>query len=384
MKVFVVDPPRYSAPYDYCLCNALQEAGVEVTLYTSHRFLDHEKLNKKFRQENIFYFASDCLLGETKAFYKKYIKGIEHILDFLLFIFLLLLKKPDIVNIQWNKFERWDYLVYWFFKKVLNINFVYTVHNYLPHDTGSKYYKIYNKIYNLADILIVHTNKTRLSLINEMRIANDKIRIIPMGNFIYLSQYPLQKISEIYHLNTKQVLFFFGAISPYKGLEFALRALKLAIKKNTNLHLLIVGKATSPAVYYNLISELKLDSYVTFVNQFIPDSLIPSYAQYAKVAVLPYLEIDQSAAVLTLASLGLPIIASNIGGLKDVVHDGKNGFLVEPGDVLNLAQKFLEIFSDEQILNKFANESLKIAQETFSWDIIAKTTVTTYKNLCNG
>jgi len=379
MKIFVIDPPRYSPSYDYCFCNALKGAGLDVTLYTSHHSFDYDNLNKKFKQKNLFYFVSNHLLGKTNIFLKKYIKGVEHILDCLLFILLLLFKKPDIVHVQWNKFEIWDYIFYSIFRKVLNIKFVYTVHNYLPHDTGRAFYNIYRKIYNLADILIVHTRKTELSLVNEMGINRNKIKIIPMCNFNYLLKNRLRKISEIDHLKSKQVLFFFGSIRPYKGLEFALKALEIAVKKNTNLHLLVVGKVAYPEPYYNIISELKLESHVTIINQFISDSLIPSYAQYAKVAVLPYREIDQSAAALTLASLGLPLIATNIGGLKDVVHDGQNGFLVEPEDVSNLAQKYLEIFSDEIILNKFAKESLRITREKFSLDIIVEKTIKAYQ-----
>lgn len=114
--------------------------------------------------------------------------------------------------------------------------------------------------------------------------------------------------------------------------------------------------------------------------EFIPDEETEVYFKAADVVVLPYTHIYQSGVLFLGYSFGLPVLASDVGSLKDDIIDGKTGFVFEPRNPDHLAQTIERYFSSDLYRNLTVRrpEIANYAAQRNSWDGIADITVTTY------
>lgn len=140
------------------------------------------------------------------------------------------------------------------------------------------------------------------------------------------------------------VLLAFGFVRRYKGLRYLLHALA---EVPAPAHLVIAGEfwEDEPA-YRRLIDELGLAARVTIHNRYIPNEAIEPYFVAANALVLPYLSGSQSGVGMLAIQYGLPIIATNVGGLAETVRDGENGLIVPPADSAALAAALRRFLSD--------------------------------------
>jgi glycosyltransferase involved in cell wall biosynthesis len=143
----------------------------------------------------------------------------------------------------------------------------------------------------------------------------------------------------------KKILLF-GVIRPYKGLDVLLRAMALLIAK-VQCSLLIAGEFYEPkAKYLQLIADYKLEKHVRLDQRYIPNEEIAGLFRDADVLVLPYLSATQSGVARMALATGLPMIASRVGGLSEVVTENVNGLLVPPGKPEALADALTRYFKD--------------------------------------
>jgi glycosyltransferase involved in cell wall biosynthesis len=88
------------------------------------------------------------------------------------------------------------------------------------------------------------------------------------------------------------------------------------------------------------------------------------------VFALPSLSEGFGRVFIEAMALGKPVVATSVGGIPEIVHDGENGFLVEPGDIVALAGKLEILIKDEVLARKMGKEGKKFVQENFSNKII--------------
>lgn len=155
---------------------------------------------------------------------------------------------------------------------------------------------------------------------------------------------------------------FFGRIQKYKGVGILIEAYERVKKEYANITLTIAGKGKLEDL------ELKSDfsKGIRIVNEYIPDEKVGCYFDGPNVVtVLPYLDATQSGVIPIAIEYGTPIIASDTGGLKEQMLDGKFGIFVKVGDAGDLAEKmklFLEnreIFRQQQLIMKEAMKQLE-------------------------
>ncbi len=168
------------------------------------------------------------------------------------------------------------------------------------------------------------------------------------------------------------VLLFFGFVRPYKGLLYLLRAL-YKVKQHINVHLLVVGEFWEDKNrYLREIEMLGLSSCVTIVDRYIPNNEIGKYFAAANVVILPYLQASHSAVLRLSFDMGVPVIASEVGGIRESVIDGINGLLVKPGDSDSLANAILRYFREDlefELRKNIANEQ---ALADYQWEKIVR------------
>ena len=143
----------------------------------------------------------------------------------------------------------------------------------------------------------------------------------------------------------KPRLLFFGKIRPYKGLRTLLEALAL-VRPQLDFEAVIAGEFyTDPRPYKRLARRLGLEEHLVWLDRYIPNEEVPGVFRRADLVVLPYVEATQSGVVPVAYQFGVPVIATRVGGLAEVVRDGETGYLVPPRDPASLAARIVHFFS---------------------------------------
>lgn len=179
----------------------------------------------------------------------------------------------------------------------------------------------------------------------------------------------------------KNVLLYVGALSVNKGVAYLIRAFPLIKEKIKDVKLHIVGDGPEKIYLEQLSKELGIEKDVKFLGKIPHDKVIEAYTQ-AKIFIMPSIWMENGPFVLYEAmSAGKPIIASNRGGIVDLVRDGVNGFIVEPANSETIAKKTIKLLKDKKLLKQYSLKSQKIIQEEFTTEKHLKYLNNIYKDL---
>jgi D-inositol-3-phosphate glycosyltransferase len=303
--------------------------------------------------------------------------------------------QPRIFHILWNnKFILLDRTLLTLYYRLLGKKIVFTVHNVNAGRRDSRDTWL-NRLtlriqYRLVHHIFVHTKKMKLELIKEFGVQPTRVTVIPFGinNAVpntHLTPSDAKKRLGIPH-NTKTILFY-GNITPYKGLEHLVAAFRLLQNHNEDYWLIIAGRPNDCESYWKSIREAIHENVVKerviLRPEFIPDCETELYFKAADVLVLPYRHIYQSGVLFLGYSFGLPVLAADVGSLKDEIVEGSTGFAFRPEDPVDLARVIEQYFASDLYtdLNVRRREIRKYATERHSWDLVAQTTMKIYAGL---
>jgi glycosyltransferase involved in cell wall biosynthesis len=176
-----------------------------------------------------------------------------------------------------------------------------------------------------------------------------------------------QQAQQQLGLDDKSVLLFFGYIRQYKGLMNIIEALPLIRKQITNAHLLVVGEFyDNPQPYLDAIKNLGLDNTITIINEYVANEAVHLYFTAANLAVLPYNEATQSGILSIAYGFAKPVVVTDVGGLAELVDDGKTGFIVPPHDIPKLADTVIRYFKENHESGFSHNIEAKRQENGFS------------------
>lgn len=210
-----------------------------------------------------------------------------------------------------------------------------------------------------------------------------KINCIPNGINIedFHPTGPKENIKKNLGLEGKMVVLFLGSLFPIKGPDILLRAVPAIIKKENCVKFVFAGGGDSQQ-YINMARDLGISNYVRFPGYLNQNEKL-AYLQASEIFVLPSrMECFPLVCLEAMAS-GLPVIASNVGGIPDAIKDNENGLLIHPGDHQVLSNSILLLLNDDQ-LRKDLGEKGRITANFYSWAAIAEETVNVYWRLING
>lgn len=159
---------------------------------------------------------------------------------------------------------------------------------------------------------------------------------------------------------------FFGFIREYKGLDLLLKAFASKQIDKTKVKLIIAGEYyEDEAKYKQLINELGIEDSLIQHNSFIPDSKVNLYFSAADLVVQTYKDATQSGVTQVAYYYGKPMLVTNVGGLAELVPDGKVGYVceVDQYEITNALQDFLQE-------NRYAEYRKEVEQERekFRWE----------------
>lgn len=299
------------------------------------------------------------------------------------------LKKNDVIHLQWVSplLTPLQYVILklnkWFAKKPILL----TCHNIEPHES-TPLDKIFTKaIFSNVTAFVVHAKQNKERLISDYKIKPQNIHIIPHGNFGFFKKWSKetkQELKKEMSYNEEEIiLLFFGYIREYKGLRYLLKALPGVLKQNPKVKLLIAGELWQKwDTYEEIIKEYKLQDYVKVIPNYIIDQDVHKYFNVSDIQVLPYYNTEQtiSGPLLIGLAFGKPIIISPVGGITELIKDGKNGLLFEVGNIKDLVFKINTLIKNRELQQTLSKNAL-ILNESLSWDKVGKAYLEIYEKM---
>ncbi len=280
--------------------------------------------------------------------------------------------KPDIIHVR-SRVPAW--LVY-FANKRLNIKVVSTVHGF--NSVG-----FYSSIMQKADAVICVSNSIKEYIQKHYQTNENKITVIPRGIDLELFNPKnvdlnfINEFKEKYDLKDKFIISSVGRVTQLKDYETFIKAIMLVKKEIPNIVGLIVGGVRSDKEDYlnslkNLIKELNLEENIIFTG---------SQSKIEQIYALSDVVISSSKkpesfgrAVAEAICMNKPVIATNHGGVKDIIIDNVNGFFFEVGDEKELANNILK--SKNLKFNGY-----NYIASNFSLENMVKNTIEVYKKV---
>ena len=233
----------------------------------------------------------------------------------LVYIIYYLFKiKPKIVHLNSGHPILFTiYPIFYFFNSIV------TVHDAIPHkgERGIKILFHYIQLfyfYLFFKKIIVHSDKIKEEL--PYFINKSKVFIAPHVNYNHLAQTKKSTNKK----NNKFKILFFGRILEYKGLKYLVEAFDCL--DSHKYELTIAGEGL---IDFDVNKE-----NIKVFNRFIDDSEIPDLFNNTDIVVIPYLEASQSGVAYLSFAYSKPVIATDVGSLRDIVSNGNNGFIVKP------------------------------------------------------
>jgi D-inositol-3-phosphate glycosyltransferase len=304
--------------------------------------------------------------------------------------------RPKILHILWNnKFEFFDRVALMLYYRLLGKKTVLTAHNVNAAKRDGKD-SLLNRLslkfqYRMSSHIFVHTERMKHELQQDFKVRRDRVTVIPFGinNTIPTTgMTTLDAKSRLGLSANEKTALFFGQIAPYKGLEYLVAAMVELVERDRAPRLIIAGKVKRGYTSYweqirSQIAPNGMTKHVIERIQFIPDDEVELYFKAADVVILPYAEIYQSGVPFLAYSFGVPIIATDVGALRDDVVEGETGYICKAMDPHDLARSIESYFSSElyRRLEIHRGKIQKFADETHSWRKAAEITRGVYRSL---
>jgi glycosyltransferase involved in cell wall biosynthesis len=364
------------------LVQQIVQPGIEVKLICNSKILNEKYINN----------LSNCLI-EPIFKYKKssnfLLKSFSYSISYTKIIALLLIDRPDLVHIQWIKLPLLD-ITFIILLKVLRIPSVYTSHNFLPHTQNFLSFFFAKIVCRSVNKIIVHSKATKDLLIRNFGCSLNKVYTIPYGNLS-----PLPQISKVLlnktgnNIDDSRLIFgIFGSIRVNKGILEYLKAWSFVASSRKDIlckvTLRIIGEWDRG--YFVKVNEFIEDNNLTNVfieNKWLSNQEFEKEILNSDVCVLPYLDMSQSAFLMTLISYQKPCVVSNVGGLPDPFDVAKIGWVFSWDEDLSLVAEKAILKPILELTSGWhpSSEDWQAVDQHFSWSRAGKATASLYREL---
>lgn len=301
--------------------------------------------------------------------------------------------KARVLHVIWNnKFETLDRTILMLYYRLMGKRVMMTAHNVNAakrDGCDSALNRLTLRIqYRLCEHLFVHTEAMKRELCGDYGVQPARVSVIPFGMNDTVPSTSLSPAEARFSLGFGEgdkVLLFFGMMVQYKGLEDLVAAFALLAPRDPQLRLVIAGpvKRGSEDYWKSIESMIDAAGLVKRVHtriEFVPDEEVEHYFKAADAAVLPYRHVFQSGVPFLAFNFGLPVIATDVGSLREDVVEGQTGFICEPRNPHALAGAIEAYFSSDLYRNlpSWREGIRSLVREQHSWSTIARSTKSAY------
>lgn len=247
---------------------------------------------------------------------------------------------------------------------------VSVVHNIIPHEhrIGDKMFATY--FCNSVDGFVAMSD----SVLNDLtQFDSVKPRVFcrhPLYDNFGEAVERNTALQELGLDSNNRYMLFFGLIRDYKGLDIMLKAYADSRLRQMGVKLIVAGEFYNNAEkYFELEKELGLEGEVIWHREFVPDSKVRYYFGAADIIVQPYKSATQSGVTQIAYHFEKPMIVTNVGGLAEIVPNGKAGYVVEP-DEKEIADAIVDFFGNNR-QDEF-KEGLLFEKRKYAWSNMTK------------
>lgn len=241
--------------------------------------------------------------------------------------------------------------------------FITMFHGYGTRMELSKAKKFYYGLFSDADLVLANSQYTYDRLL-EFGSSPEKTKIHPVGininNFVCTSRESIGGEKEIIFLSV-------GRLVQEKGIEYGIRAFSETIKKcpHKESRYLIVGDGPLKESLQQLVSDLHLSDKVSFLGFLTQDELIPFYKK-ADIFILPSIAEAFGVVLLEAQAMKLPIVASNVGGVRYAVIENESALLVQPKNIEKMSEKLLYLINNSSVRLKMGQSGYRFIKKNFN------------------
>lgn len=277
---------------------------------------------------------------------------------------LLKFREVDLVHVQWPIPNALGALL---LKKIYGIPYINTIH-------GEEVYL--SKRFHTLPILRYLVKNSSKSITNssgtlkiclDSNLNKERLEVIPFGvDTDFFKPLNLDRDENIF-----QILSV-GYLIERKGFEYLIKAMKEVLTKHENVQLKIVGSGPLENKLNNIITDMDLNEKVEILKNVSDEDLLKLY-NLSDLFVLPSVVDSQGnteglgVVLLEAMACGLPVIGSDVGGIPDIIEEGKTGFLVQEKNISELSKTILHLINDKNLRQKFASNGYNIISGKFNW-----------------
>lgn len=251
--------------------------------------------------------------------------------------------------------------------KSLNMRLIVVFHGFDASDNKiiDEYKEKYKELFFMPNVKIVGVSKEIVKNLIEMGCPDFKIYHISCG--VDVREFD----NEIQFWEKKNDFISVGRFVEKKAPYIVIMAFKVVLEKYPNSQLIMIGEGELLEPCRAIAAVLKVDKNIHFtgelshleVRQHIMNSKI--FVQHSVIARTGDSE-GTPVAILEAASCGLSIVSTFHGGIQDVIKNGENGFLVQEGDVDEMAKYMIQLLEDKELMKKFGNNARETILKDFS------------------
>ncbi|HET6146497.1 MAG TPA: glycosyltransferase [Polyangia bacterium] len=369
IRVLLVDPSLFTAPYDAALTEGLVAAGVQPTwAIRPTRDGDRQEIAPEYVDE-FFYRRVDgmtFLPGPLRAL----AKGMAHALGLAQLVLRVLAKRPDVVHFQWLVVPPLDALAIRIIAAHCPV--VFTVHDTVPFngDQPSLLQKLaFDLPIRLSDRVIVHTEGGRERL-RARGVPDEKLAVIPHGPLKLPAAAPApapappsSPLRPRRETDARMTFLAFGEIKRYKGPDVLIEAAGLlppALRARARF--IIAGRPRMDmAPLRARAAALDLQDTLEIWPRRLSEPEMADLFEQTDCFVFPYRQIDASGVYFLTKSSGKWIIASRVGIFAEDVKDGTQGQLVAPENPEALAAAIVAAIRDRPAPRATSSDSAWLA-----------------------
>ncbi len=183
--------------------------------------------------------------------------------------------------------------------------------------------------------------------------------------------------------NDIKYIMYAGRIEREKGLFDIIESANIICSKRADISFIIAGDGRDSNRLKKKIKKIGLQKRFIFLGQIEKDQMIKLY-QNATLFILPSYREGLPTVLLEAMSCGLPIIATDVRGNRDLITNGKNGLLIPPKDPKKIAETILTLLNDKKLMKQLGNNARKTIIKNYTWNAVSNKFLKCYESLIGG
>jgi len=250
--------------------------------------------------------------------------------------------------------------------------------NFMKHIRKYTRYYFIKMSMRFSKLVITVSSFSKQNVASRLNIHPDKIRVITNGIGIELFE-PIQGKKN---QDNKNTIIYLGRLDDQKGVDILISAMAYLNKKRP-VNAIIVGTGWKEKEFKTLALSLGVLDKIDFAGR-VPHEKILNYIKRADLAVFPSRRDNCPLAILEMMAAGVPVIATSVGGIPELIHNGWNGVLVEQEDPQKLSEAIVDLLDNADKREYLSNNAKKHVSDNFTWDAIASKYSTFYESLSSS